>query len=231
MAQFRTATIAAALFCLFAVSLSRAPPQIDESAATTLAQLSLPLSDADLALRLPSELVNTEADAKATAEVDSDPDIVTSVPMTELTFRPINRRFHVRSKRPCRHHFKFYHTMRENEAIPYGNDMILPSGENSDFEEPIVRGGGNRIPGRWMRLHHHHHHLRHRRDEETDSDNEEDVGRMKKVVLKRDNFDRFDREKKLKKLREQFRVQKEEEEKSKKSGFMKGVRKFLDHYI
>ncbi|KAH6783402.1 hypothetical protein C2S52_008361 [Perilla frutescens var. hirtella] len=228
MAKFRTAIIAAALFCLFTVSLARAPPKIDESATTT--DVALPLPDADPALRLPSEPINTQTEAKANAEADPSSAVISAVPLTEITFRPINRRFHLRSKRPCRHQFKFYPTMKENEEISYGNDMILSSGENSDFELPIARGGGKRIPGRWMRTHHHHHHhLRyHDEDSDSDSDDEEDV---KKVVFKRYGYDRFDREKKLNKLRKHFRVHNEEEEKKKKGGFMRGVRKFLDHYF
>lgn len=226
MAKFRTAILAAALFCLFTVSLARAPPKIDASAA----QVALPLSDADadpVALRLP-----TEADAKANTETDPNLAVVSAVPLTEVAFRPVNRRFHV--KRPCRHHFKFYPTMRESEPIPYGNDMILASGENSDFEQPIARAGGKRIPGRWMRTHHRHHHLRHRRGEDTDSDsdNEEEEDRVKKVVFKRYDYDRFDREKKLKLLRQHFRFANEKKkEETPKRGFMKGVRKFLDNYF
>ena len=121
--------------------------------------------------------------------------------------------------------------MREKEEISYGNDMIRSSGENSDFEQPIVRGGGKRIPGRWMRMHHHHHHLRHH-GEDSDSDSDDEEEDVKKVVFKRYNFDRFDREKNLSKLRKRFRVHNHnEEEKKKKGGFMRGVRKFLDNYL
>lgn len=223
MAKFRTTIIAAAILCFFTVSLARTTPANDDAAATT--QVALPLPSADPALRLP-----TETDAKANAETDPNSAVVSAVPLTEITFRPVNRRFHLRSKRPCRHHFKFYPTTRENEEISYGNDMILSSGENSDFEQPIVRGGGKRIPGRWMRMH-HHHRLRGHHDDDSDSDDEEEEDRVKKVVFKRYDYDRFDREKKLKKLRKHFRVRNEEAEKKKKGGFMIRVRKFLDHYI
>lgn len=230
MAKFRTAIFAAALLCFFTVSLARSTPASDDSsAAAVTTQVALPLSSADPALRLPAD-----TDAKANTETDPNSAVVTAVPLTEITFRPVNRRFHLRSKRPCRHHFKFYPTVRENEEISYGNDMILSSGENSDFEQPIARGAGKRIPGRWMRMHHHHRLRRHRdedSDVDSDSEDEEEEDRVKKVVFKRYDYDRFDREKKLKKLRKHFRVRNEEPEQKKKGGFMIRVRKFLDHYI
>ncbi|KAG6389232.1 hypothetical protein SASPL_150694 [Salvia splendens] len=294
MAKFRTAIIAAALFCLFTVSLARSPLDL----TVTAAQVALPLRDDAPAQRLPSEPIN-DADAKTNAETDPSFAVVSSAPMTRITFRPINRLF---LKRPCRLHFKFYPTMRDNQHISLGNDMIIASGENTDFKQPTVRdnrqislgkdmiiasgerdnqqlgndmliasgerdnqqlslgngmliasgerdnhqislgndmliasgentdfkqpavhGGGNRIPERWMRM---HHHLRHRRS------NEEEVDRVKKAVFKRYDYDCFDREKKLKKLRQRFMIRnKIKEEKPKKSPFFKGVRKFLNSYF
>ncbi|KAL1532770.1 hypothetical protein AAHA92_32739 [Salvia divinorum] len=216
MVKIWTAIIAAALFCLFTISLARAS-----------AQVALPLRDADPALRLPSEPINTQAAAKTNTEIDPNFADVSAVPMTKITFRPVNRHF---LKRPCRHHFKFYPTMRDNQQIPYGNDMLIASGENSDFKQHVGHGGGKRIPGRWMRM--HHHHLRYRRGEDSDSDNEEEDDRVKKVMFKRYDYNRFDREKKLKKLRQRFRIGNEKKEaKSKTASFFKGVRKFLNNYF
>ncbi|KAL1552026.1 hypothetical protein AAHA92_12874 [Salvia divinorum] len=226
MAKFRTIiAAAAALFCLFTVSLARPPPRItaDTSATTSAA---FPLSDADPSLLLPSEPI------KANTETDPNFAVVSAVPLTEITFRPVNRRFHV--KRPCRgrhHHFKFYPTMRESEPIPYGNDMILASGENSDFEQPIFRSGGKRIPGRWTRVRNHHLRQRHRRGEDSDSEEEEEEDRVvKRAAFKRYDYDRFDREKRMKKLRQRLRVGNERKE-AEMPGFMKGVRKFLTNYF
>ncbi|KAG6391068.1 hypothetical protein SASPL_148816 [Salvia splendens] len=294
MTKFRTAIIAAALFCLFTISLARSPPDL----TITTAQVALPLRDDDPALRLSSEPINTDADAKTNPETDPNFSVASSAPMTRITFRPINRLF---LKRPCRHHFKFYPTMRDNHQISLGNDMLIASGENTDikqpavmdnhqislgndmliatdlkqptvrdnnqislendmliatdfkqptvrdnrqislgndmlivsgkntdFKQPAVRGGGKRIPGRWIRM--HRHHLR-RRSEDTNNDNEEEVDRGKRVVFKHYDYDRFDREKKLKILKQRFILRNEKEEKTKKSPFFKGVRKFLNNYF
>ncbi|KAK4389188.1 hypothetical protein Sango_2255800 [Sesamum angolense] len=214
MAKFYAAVIA--LFCLFTLSLARTSPENDD--VTT--QVSLPLAEPRPVDRLPSEPVKTETESNSV--------VATSVPLTKITFRPINRRFRVGSKRPCRHHFRIYPTLREIDEIPFGDDMIVPSGENSDFENPVLHGEGPRIRRRWVKLHHHHHH-----DEDSDSDDDEDDEGIKKI-FKRYDYDRFNREKELKvlkKMRKHFRLQHEEKEREKRSGFMKRVRKFLDHYF
>lgn len=212
MAKFSAAALT--LFCLFTLSLARTSPENDD--VTT--QVSLPLAEAMPAVRLPSEPVKTGTVSNAA--------VANSVPLTKVTFRPVNRRFRVGSKHPCRHQFKIYPTLREIEEFPFGDDMIVPSGENSDFEDPVLHGEGRRFRRRWVRLHHHH-------DEDSDSDDDEDEERIKKI-FKRYDYDRFDREKKLKvlkKMRKHFRHQNEEKEREKKGGFMKRVRKFLDHYF
>ncbi|PIN21013.1 hypothetical protein CDL12_06296 [Handroanthus impetiginosus] len=170
-------------------------------------------------------------------ESESKSAVATSVPLTKVTFRPVNHRFRVGSKDPCRHHFRFYPTLRGNEEIPYGNDMILSSGENGDFVNPALRGEGQPINKR-VTLHHHHYH--HHEDEDSDSDDEdsdsdsedeEEHDRIKKAVFKRFDFNRFDKEKKLKalkKMRKHFRLQNEE---AKIGGFMRRVRKFFDYFF
>ncbi|PIN21012.1 hypothetical protein CDL12_06295 [Handroanthus impetiginosus] len=210
MAKFAAAIIA--LFCLFTLSLARSPAENDESTTA----VSFPLSETRPMLR---EAANAESESKSAA--------VTSAPLTKITIRPVNRRFRVGSKDPCRHHFRFYSTLRGNEEIPFGNDMILSSGENGDFVNPALRGEGQPINGR-VRLHHHHHH---HEDEDSDSDDEEEHDRIKKAVFNRFDFNRFDREKKLKglkKMRKHFRLQNEEE---KEEGFMRRVRKFFDDFF
>lgn len=200
MAKHCTTVIAVVLFCLFTLSIAGDATENDES--TT--QVSLPLSE-PVALRLPSDPVNTETESNSAV-------VASSVPLTKIRFRPINRRFRVRSGHPCRHHFKFYPKMRVNGEVPYGNDMVVSTGEKIDFQEPVVRVDGRRIPGRWVRMHHRHHH-----DEDSDSDDEDD-DRLKKLVLKHSEY----------KLRQHFRTG---EEKRKNCGFMKRVRKFLDRYF
>ncbi|KAG6409352.1 hypothetical protein SASPL_127391 [Salvia splendens] len=206
MTMAKLAIAAAALFCLFTVSLARPPPRLTADSVT--------------ALRLPSEPIKADE-----AETDPNFAVVSAVPLTEITFRPVNRRFHV--KRPCRgrhhHHFKLYPTMmRKSEPIPFGNDMI---GENSDFEQPI--------PGRWTRVRNHHLRQRQRRREESDSEEEDDDDEnrvMKRAVFKRFDYDRFDREKRMTKLRQRLRIGNERKE-DEMPGFIKGVRKFLTNYF
>ncbi|KAG8375089.1 hypothetical protein BUALT_Bualt10G0064100 [Buddleja alternifolia] len=208
---------AVALLCLFTLSVARTPSE-NEDVTTAI---SLPISESTAAVRVRSEAANAETESDSAA-----------VPLTRITFRPINRRFDVRSKRPCRHHSRFNNPRMKE--IPYGNDMIVASGENSDFEDPVIHGGGRRTSGWWVRLHHHHH--RHRdEDSDSDSDNEDD-DRKKKMVFKRYDHGRFDTEKQLKALKEmrkRFRHESEEEEEKHKkgTGFMRRVRKFLDNYF
>ncbi|KAG6388228.1 hypothetical protein SASPL_153428 [Salvia splendens] len=191
------AKFAAALFCLFTVSLARPPPRLTADSS-------------DPALRLPSEPI------KADAETDPNFAVVSAVPLTEITFRPVNR--------PCRgHHFKLHPAMmRRSEPIPFANDVI---GENSDFEQPI--------PTRWTRVRNHHLRQRHRRREDSDSEGEgDDENRaVKRAVFKRFDYDRFDREKRMKKLRQRLRIGNERKEEDEMPGFVKGVRKFLTNYF
>ncbi|KAK4422521.1 hypothetical protein Salat_1834600 [Sesamum alatum] len=177
-------TAAVALFCLFAISLALTPPENDD--ATT--EVVLPLNTI---IRLPTEGV--KADDSATA---------TSTPSTEVTFQPIDR-----------HHLEVEPRTREHVETPYGDDMMVPAGENSDFDDPEMIHGGER---RWVTLHHH--------DEASDSDSDDDDERAF-------GYYRFDR-KRLKALAKMknFELQKEKEDEQKNSGFMQRLRSFLGQF-
>ncbi|KAL3652767.1 hypothetical protein CASFOL_002448 [Castilleja foliolosa] len=147
-----------ALFCFFTLSLaSHAPPVNDE--ATT-----------HVAVHNPNEPINSEKQFNTF--------VVSSTKWTKIPFREVNRHFSVRSKLPCRHHRKFR---------PYSKDMVIPSGENSDFEAPVVYG--ERVSGRWFRLHRHQNH------------GDDDEGQVKKTAFKRHVYNRFDKEEGLKGLK------------------------------
>ncbi|EYU23370.1 hypothetical protein ABFS82_01G063500 [Erythranthe guttata] len=187
-----------ALFCLITLSIAAdLPPENDESTA----QVSLPLTEAE-----------------------RDSAVVNLPPLTRMvTLRPVNRRFDVRSKHPCRgrRHSRVYHALmrRENEEqIPYGDDMLVSSGENSDFVDNLqLNSDDRRFPLNSMHHHHHHHH----EDSDSDSDDEDDHGeRINKKM------------KVLNKWKNHFEHQNRDADPEKKeSGFMKRVRKFLDHYF
>ncbi|KAL7122852.1 hypothetical protein ACP275_01G069900 [Erythranthe tilingii] len=190
-----------ALFCLITLSIAAdLPPENDES--TT--QVSLPLTEAE-----------------------RDSAVVNLPPLTRMiTLRPVNRRFDVRSKHPCRgrRHSRFYHAVmrRENEEqTPYGDDMLVSSGENSDFVDLQLNTDDRRFPLRSMHHHHDHHHHDEDSDSDSDSDDEDDHG------------DRINKKMKvLKKWKNHFGHHNTDADPEKKeSGFMKRVRKFLDHYF
>ncbi|KAL2551114.1 uncharacterized protein Fot_12644 [Forsythia ovata] len=217
----------AAFFFLFAVALARAPlKSLDKDDVTT--SESLPLTDESSVIRIPTaEILNA---GEINQPVEPDSLIVHTVPLDFSTarFRPINRRFYLRTKYPvrnCRHH---YHQNRDDffkmkrVEIPYGDDMIVSSGENSDFEEPPTFRGVRRVPGRWARLHHQHQH------ENDDEDN--DNNGATRIVLKRKIFNRIDREKKWKKHFRENEIA-GDHKKVKHGGLMKRVRKFLDNYF
>uniref|UniRef100_A0A2P2JQ35 Uncharacterized protein n=1 Tax=Rhizophora mucronata TaxID=61149 RepID=A0A2P2JQ35_RHIMU len=86
-----------------------------------------------------------------------------TVPLTFVSFRPINRHFPRRSFIPffgrghrCRHHHhhrRFPKPLGPRFEIPYGDDMIL-SGEGDRSFDPMSRGGARQIPGRWASFRH-----------------------------------------------------------------------------
>ncbi|CAA0820462.1 Unknown protein [Striga hermonthica] len=170
-----------ALFCLFALSFSDHAPSVEDEASTQVAVYKVP--------------DNTE---KQFNTLD-----VSSVPLPKFPFRAVNRRFPVRSSRPCAHGRR---ERKENEQISYGNDMIFSSGENSDFQEPVLYSRGRRISCR-----HYYHGGREG----------EDRHRVNQIVLDGETEIEV-----LKKLGEHLRLQRGEKEMKGESGFMRGVRKF-----
>ncbi|KAL2234660.1 UNVERIFIED_CONTAM: hypothetical protein Sindi_1198200 [Sesamum indicum] len=200
---------AVALFCLFSVSLAFSPSENDD--ATTA--VALPLS-VNAIIRLPTEAVKADDSATATGT-----DTSTSAPSTEVTFQPIDR-----------HHLEVLEPRpREHVETPYGDDMMVPSGENSDFDDLEMIHGGSR---RWVALHHHDEASDSDSDDDDsdsddDDDDDEDGG-----VKSGFGYYGFDR-KKLKALAKMknFGLENEKEDEQKNGGFMQRVRKFLGHYF
>ncbi|NP_001234113.1 uncharacterized protein LOC778318 precursor [Solanum lycopersicum] len=144
----------AVLFLFFNLSLARTPFTQPENDVT---HLKLP-SENDLAIpELPHTLPESDDSAPA-VNIPSKSDhentrSVHSVPVTLVRFRPINRRFRLRSRLPFRlcHHLK----PGSQRQIPYGNDMILPSKRNIDFDKFLNRIGVRQIPSDPFSFRHH----------------------------------------------------------------------------
>ncbi|OMP02974.1 hypothetical protein COLO4_10683 [Corchorus olitorius] len=188
----RLAVIFTVISLLFTISHARFIQVHDVTADETVNDL--PESDPEkaTAILLPSERPGFEP-AKVVdfkhddaSETDSDVD---SMPLTTVSFRPINRHFHrrpmfpFRHKHNCRLHKRFRSLnprFQQKRYISYGDDMIL-SDENSHVD-PESRGFVRQIQARWARFpedgveskeargfikaHHHEHEEEHDHDED-----------------------------------------------------------------
>ncbi|CAA0812100.1 Unknown protein [Striga hermonthica] len=185
----------AALFCLFALSLADHAPPVEDAVSSRAAVHKVPVNH-----------------GKQLSTID-----VPTVPLNKLTYRAINRRFPVRLSRSCIHIHKLHRKTKENNRISFADEAIFTSGENSDFEVPVVYGGGQSISGRWMGLHGH------------GSRNGEDLNRIKQIVSEREREIKVS--KKLKKRLSLDQNGEEEVNVKMNGGFMRLVRKFLDQYF
>lgn len=224
------------LLLLLTVSQARIPSDLLES---DVIERELPNSrpdpDVSSILRLPSDSVNDESHSNEPAGnmPESEQITVTSVPLSFVRFRPINRHFPIRSTR-----FRFRNCRRRQDQpffkpirpqlqqhrveIPYRNDIILATGENSDFDshpgfDPVMlrHGRFRRIPARGARFHDRRDDHEHVFPESVTKHRQ----RFGKEKFKKHLHRRDDEEKK-----------REEEGRKEKGGFVKRIRKFLDHY-
>ncbi|CAN4077595.1 unnamed protein product [Withania somnifera] len=259
----------AIFFLFFAFSFARTPLTQQENDVTHI--------------KLPETL--SESDATPTNQFDKETQHVQenqdhfpasrgkkskALPLTFLRLRPINRHFPVRSRSPsqlCHHHLQHAHNLKPrtqstflDDVIPYGNDMLLSSGDNNNFDH-VFPGGMHLVPEEWMRFLYHN------------NEDDDDEQKMSKFIIKRNNhnnfgkmklkdhlYDPFDEEedgddkisamqhedhhsfdkKKMKKHLHHHHEQEEQEpkegndshkEKRKTGGFVKHIRKFLDNYF
>lgn len=142
-------------------------------------------------------------------------------PLTMVRFRPINR--HFPAKRPfpfriylrgCHHGIKPMIKPRiHGREVSFGNDMILAS-ESKPFYPEMFRGSVRQIPARWVKFGHRHHH-------------HEGIP----LLAFEKHHDKFAKQ------RVQWPVRHEEVEEEEKGreereegGFMKRIRKFLNHF-
>ncbi|PSS11320.1 Myb-related protein like [Actinidia chinensis var. chinensis] len=213
-----------ALFLFFAVISARTPFDLPENNVIDhdpSSSLPVPEADAKPTLLLPSEKTSAEIDAEDLPE--SETRTVDALPLTIVTFRPVNR--HVPSMRAypfrigvrrCRHGMRpmMYPRARGGE-VPYGDDMIL-GGERRDFDPEMFHGGVRQIPARWMRFHHHHHHDHHHGEG------------MPAFPFDR-HHDMFAKQRFGRPFRREEEGEREEEERE-EGGFMSRFRKFLNHF-
>lgn len=185
----------AAFFFLFAFSHARTRSDLPakETNGHDQSATKLPVTESNPAvtLLLPSEKPDSEpatffqwehdaADSSKLTDTDG-PTILANeestefkhsetVPLTVISFRPINRHF---PRRPfplsfrhghrCRHgHRQFgpwtprFHggeRERDQDVVSYGDDMILSSGDDTRFV-PAFHGGPRQIPARWENFRH-----------------------------------------------------------------------------
>ncbi|OIT19404.1 PREDICTED: uncharacterized protein LOC109221482 [Nicotiana attenuata] len=245
----------AVLFLLFTLTLARTPLTQPENDAT---HLKLPSENDVIRPEHPNTLPEFGDSASILSlprnSVDEETHSVHPMPLTLVKFRPINRRFRLRSNLPfrlCRHYFHHRNHVSRHQ-IPYGNDMILSSRKNIDFDKFVYRVGVREIPA--DRINFPHYHLNDEVDDHKEKisklqDDREKFGKMK---LKRQNQFRvhrfvdfndneadkrskhFDRMKLRKRFHYRDAAEEEEEEKAKwhkrgnkKGGFMRSIRKFF----
>ncbi|KAF3448691.1 hypothetical protein FNV43_RR09404 [Rhamnella rubrinervis] len=227
-----------AVICVFfAFSHARTPADLPVADVITDESLNDHLETATL--RLPSERdesepvtkvewvrESTESKRPETTESFDKPDESEpsdSVPLTVISFRPINRHFPrrpfpltFRRGHPCRHshpQFKPWDPRPQRREVSYGNDMIVsdelrfkPVSHNEDQPQIPARWStfrqvGPRFPFRHddeMERPHHHHHHRFRHHHVEGGENEE-----REVEHEHNNGE---------------------------GGFMMRVRKFLNHF-
>ncbi|KAF5734762.1 hypothetical protein HS088_TW15G00254 [Tripterygium wilfordii] len=100
---------------------------------------------------------DTAAVESSSSETETETE---SVPLTIISFRPINRRFrspgrlmrpHSRAHR-CRHHHQMLKPWGpfRSRVVSYGDDMLI-SGFKGLGPDPMFRGGVRQIPARWVR--------------------------------------------------------------------------------
>ncbi|XP_002509948.2 uncharacterized protein LOC8287759 [Ricinus communis] len=213
-ANLAVTVTSATFFFLFAFAYALDLPEISPVSTTSYDHNLVTLPDSDpkttTTIILPSEKPETEpatfvdlepedTEIPKLSETESkqektEPALTDSVPLTVITFRPINRHIARRSVNPFRrgrgchgrhhHHFNQFKikNAQDQGQRSYGDDMIISGGE--------YLGSDRRVPARWAKFnhgghgfsftneedkrnemndrprHHHHHHHHHRHEEE-----------------------------------------------------------------
>ncbi|KAJ7945033.1 Myb-related protein like [Quillaja saponaria] len=150
-----------------------------------------------------------------------------SVPLTVISFRPINRQIPrrslplwVRRGHRCHriHNSKPWGPRLPRREIPYGNDMIMKDGEDRGFDkfDPMFRDGVRQIPARWEKFRHGGPRFSFVHDMERKEDNE-------KGHHHHHHHHHHDHE-------EGWEFERVEHHHGGGGGFLKRIRKFLTHF-
>ncbi|KAK4262878.1 hypothetical protein QN277_028377 [Acacia crassicarpa] len=173
--DFASFTVLFCLLCFSTLSMAVDLPAIDKTSRDLLPE-SNTKSGVVEAIFLPSERLESESapviesqpeisDSKIskpvseveTSKLTESSEASDSIPITTITFRPINRhmpwrqmRFPARPGHRCRHNHKFkpWNPRLPRHQIPYGNDMILSNGQENNFDV-LPDDRVPKIPMRW----------------------------------------------------------------------------------
>ncbi|CAI9094289.1 OLC1v1030001C1 [Oldenlandia corymbosa var. corymbosa] len=238
----------AVLFFFLGVAAARTPSilQVNElpaADADVSHSLTLPISQINQILRLPSDDVNVNPDPES-----AQPITVRSVPLTRVTihdFRPIDRR-HVSvsstlPNRICihRHRLNIQPLLKpvDETMLPLTSDGGAEEEEKKEIDPATVN---------WVKLphHHHHHHHHHRRHHHIhrhhDDEDDDGLDGFSKYLMKH-RYDKFGREKGWKHLNHNKRRDHDDEEveemkkpeivkrEEAQGGIVQRIRKFLAH--
>ena len=173
------------------------------------------ITDSTVELK-PEKFVESEEFQENPNPNPKDSEEVNSVPLTVITFRPINHRHFPRRPFPLtfRHGHRCHGQhlrlrLRRSAWGPrsYGNDMIVSEGVDPTSDQ-VFQGGVHQIPAQWVKFrhvdeiesphhHHNHHHYRHHHEDEAEHEEREHH---------HEHYHGFG------------------------SGFLKGFRKFMNHF-
>ncbi|KAG6788229.1 hypothetical protein POTOM_004286 [Populus tomentosa] len=202
------------LFFLCTIASSRTPldlgtlPELPKSEPKATPVLLLPSQSLETAVKHPVEVRIEDKTDPGSSTTES---IETVVPLTVVTFRPINRQFFPRRPLlPLRPRHRCRHGQGMMKPRFYGNDMIVSGGKvhGHGLDDRETRGVGRQIPVKRARISFF-----------------DDVANGEQ------------REWRYKKHHKQLQVEGEEREREEKHehkqehkwGFLKGIRKFLKH--
>ncbi|KAJ9173713.1 hypothetical protein P3X46_016823 [Hevea brasiliensis] len=166
-----------------------------------------------------SKLPGKEIGTSESFHEKSETETTVTVPLTLITFRPINRHFLRRPLIPfrrghrCRGRYQHHNQLKpwgglrfkSPREVYFGNDMILSGGKD------LGLAGPRQIPVRWTRFNHGGNRFSFVNDES-----------RREEMIKRPHHHQHHRH--------HHEEEEEGEEREHEGAFMKGIRKFLNHF-
>jgi len=127
-----------------------------------------------------AELATIESNEENTVDTSKPTE---SVPLTVISFRHVGRHFprhpfpfSFRQRHRCGGHRRGkrltprFHGSEGERDTPYGDDMILSSGNEMRSDHPAFRGGVRQIPARWVNIRHGGPRFPFRHDDDMESE-------------------------------------------------------------